>query len=220
LVERYQELEWIVKSAQPIDVAANRLPNHPRVRVIHVPDSGIYEAMNQAVRLASGEYLVFLGAGDELLGNKLPFLLRVLTDGPGLGSPLLFFAAQMESWRRVWCPDPSDFDQRMSSPHGAMLMKKSSVENVGGFDERYRIAGDYDLTSRILKASPSCMLWQSTEAISYCASGGISVRNFLEAFLEECLIRLRVWGHGHLTVGSDIERYLEKPFRLLLSRDK
>lgn len=37
---------------------------------ISEPDTGIYNAMNKAVRMATGDYCLFINAGDELYSNK------------------------------------------------------------------------------------------------------------------------------------------------------
>jgi len=219
LVDQEKDLEWIVKSAKPFDLFASGFPDHARIRVIHEHDLGIYEAMNQAVRYARGKYLLFLGAGDRLLEKHLPFLMGVLRNAREIDIPLIFFAAQMESWGRVWHPNPAEFEQRMSSPHGSMLMLREEVVAAGGYNQGYRIAGDYDLISRILKMHGASLLWQSPRDLSFCDGNGVSVRKFLEAYLEECLIRMRVWGKTQGEVGMDIEAYLQKPFQLLKARD-
>lgn len=48
-------------------------------RVISQPDSGIYDAMNQAIREAKGEWVVFMNAGDRFANNTI--LDRVTKSG-------------------------------------------------------------------------------------------------------------------------------------------
>src|SRR5665647_3030315 len=45
--------------------------NGVRVKCISEPDSGIYEAMNKGIKIACGEYLLFLNSGDFLLKDDV-----------------------------------------------------------------------------------------------------------------------------------------------------
>lgn len=58
---------WVVDGAST-DGTVNLLRerNDPRLHWISEPDSGIYDAMNKAVRLAQGQWMLFLGADDRL----------------------------------------------------------------------------------------------------------------------------------------------------------
>lgn len=68
LAQRYANFEVVIKDGGSSDGSLNALGAHcqdERIRVSVQGDNGIYDAMNQAVRLAQGEYLLFLNAGDS-----------------------------------------------------------------------------------------------------------------------------------------------------------
>ena len=53
-----------IKDGGSVDESLNLLPDDPRITVVRKKDSGIYDAMNQAVLEAQGEYVYFLNCGD------------------------------------------------------------------------------------------------------------------------------------------------------------
>lgn len=64
LLQTYGNFEIIVKDGFSTDSSVERLPADDRIRLVQKKDTGIYDAMNQAVQEATGDYLIFMNAGD------------------------------------------------------------------------------------------------------------------------------------------------------------
>lgn len=73
LSQNFQDYEYIIKDGKSKDatlsIINSMIEPNDRFRIISDPDCGIYDAMNQAVSLARGEYVIFLNAGDCLIEN-------------------------------------------------------------------------------------------------------------------------------------------------------
>ena len=71
LTQSYPHYEIIVKDGMSADGSVDRLPADKRIRIVRQKDRGIYDAMNQAIVLAQGDYLLFLNCGDYLYDEKV-----------------------------------------------------------------------------------------------------------------------------------------------------
>lgn len=69
--QSYGKFEIIVKDGMSTDGYVERLPEDERLRIIRQKDKGIYDAMNQAITLAEGDYVLFLNCGDYLYDEKV-----------------------------------------------------------------------------------------------------------------------------------------------------
>ena len=70
----YDNFEVVVKDGGSSDGSIERLGRQYHDERIHVhtaKDNGIYDAMNQAVKQAAGEYFLFLNAGDSFYDNQV-----------------------------------------------------------------------------------------------------------------------------------------------------
>ena len=129
-------------------------------------DRGIYHAWNKALLRAHGEWICFLGADDHFWDEhvlarmaeelvKLPPHIRVaygqimLLNG---GGERLYVIG--EPWGRL----KQRFLKSMCVPHPGMMHRRSLFELHGGFDESFRIAGDYELLLRELKTADAAFI--------------------------------------------------------------
>ena len=69
LSQTFQDFELVLKDGGSTDGSLEAVADllaDPRIRVITKKDTGIYDAMNQAVQEATGKYVYFLNCGDKL----------------------------------------------------------------------------------------------------------------------------------------------------------
>lgn len=88
LRQTYGQFEIIVKDGGSRDGSVEQLPKDPRIHFISRPDTGIYDAMNQAVEEATGDYLIFMNCGDKFYA---PDTLQSIADGIGADREPLYY---------------------------------------------------------------------------------------------------------------------------------
>ena len=88
LGQTYEHFEIIVKDGCSRDGSVKKLPNDPRIRVVTKKDTGIYDAMNQGIEEAQGDYLIFMNCGDWFYSTEA---LREIAEGIGEDREPLYY---------------------------------------------------------------------------------------------------------------------------------
>jgi glycosyltransferase involved in cell wall biosynthesis len=119
-------------------------------------NSGAAAARNAALRIASGDYLVFLDSDDEWLPGKLAAQLEYLEKHSEVAACATSHVYELRDGRRreVIVENPPDWSVRLQSGqpfHGAStpLVRRSVLESVGLQDEFLRVLEDWDWMLRI-----------------------------------------------------------------------
>lgn len=154
-------------------------------------DAGIYDAWNQALAHANGEYVAFLGADDawhtpstlreifNTVGHRQYDLITgrgVLRDRRGRG----------HEFGNPW--NYSKVARRMTICHPGALHRRELFERHGLFDIRYRISADYDF---LLRLPPGIRSLHVPYPLVDIADGGISRRRRLAMLGERYHIQAR-----------------------------
>ncbi len=154
------------------------------VKSVSQKDSGIYEAWNTGLKLATGNYICFIGADDYFHDNEsLSHLEEALSEekydlvtsmglflGPGnknhiIGKPWNFKSLQ----------------KRITICHPGLMHHRSLFSKYGEFDAILRIVGDYEFLLRLPESIKSKHVAIPTVCIR---DGGIS-RSRLSLMLSE-----------------------------------
>jgi glycosyltransferase involved in cell wall biosynthesis len=143
------------------------------MRWISERDSGIAEAMNKAIRLADGDYLLVLQAGDTFLNDcSLAEAVRYI-DGM---TDIISFAVQLIDGDHSVTADHNNLMRRFGLktplPHQGCFIKRKLFSRIGLYDESYRIVFDYDFELRALRAG--CSVKRFPVVITTMPKGGIS----------------------------------------------
>ncbi|MBW2937715.1 glycosyltransferase [Aureisphaera sp. CAU 1614] len=104
------------------------------------PDSGIYNAMNKGIKIAQGQYLLFLNSGDALTESNA---LGNFINHSQFHGDIIYGDYQFQEGHKVY-PDvlPTNYFMKTSLPHQSTFFKKSVFERMGFYDESYKIGAD------------------------------------------------------------------------------
>lgn len=155
------------------EVAAAAASTDPRIRLLPRPPGqrgGAAGARNLALREARGEFVCFLDADDLFLRAKLERQVAVLRQHPQ--------AAMVLGPTYWWHPDQPALDWvepvrlrgLLAPPYvldqvilmlradvpciNAVLVRRSAIEEVGGFEEQFRLYEDQTLWVKLMSAYP------------------------------------------------------------------
>ena len=140
-------------------VYEEKLRGHSSVRMVLVsePDKGIYDAMNKGLRIATGDVIGFVNAGDLLMTpdviNKVVRTFESSGADAVYGDIIMVDEKDIYRVHRTWLSgnyDRKNFRKGWMPPHVATFIKKSVYDRYGHFNTDLRIGADYEILLRFL----------------------------------------------------------------------
>jgi glycosyltransferase involved in cell wall biosynthesis len=171
--QAFESYEHLVKDGGSSDGSLERLPVGPRRRVHRSADTGIYDAMNQALAMARGEWLLFLNAGDAFVdGTVLEQIARAVR---AAGEAELVYSDYYSAERGAAIESPprlTDFFlYRTMLCHQSCFFRSSAYRRLGGFDTGLRVAADFDFLVRAVKQGGVVARHAPVVATTYMGGG-------------------------------------------------
>ena len=189
-------VESIIVTPSPSDSLRNSFPSSTFVAD---PKTGVYFAMNEGLRIATGFYVWFLNAGDESLLDDVSIqymledLRKRLIRCSVQNFPLVLFGFGYSPFADAFCLRIlfkfSLFTLGMPVSHQNILFARS-LHNP--FSNQYRYSSDYEILSNFVIKSRSRILFASSRPIAKLVAGGISDINRLTVFQERYAILMRL----------------------------
>jgi glycosyltransferase involved in cell wall biosynthesis len=182
----YDFIESVVINGGSDDASKEYLSSH-HGKVINEKDEGIADAFNKGIKYSSGDAIMFLNSGDEIIeaaylkeaeellkkNNTVDFIHSnlVVTDQTGL-----------ELYMK---PPFCNLGRGLPYLHPTMIVRKSVFEQIGFFNKNYKIAMDFDFVVRLVKKGYNGFYLKDNYVVKMEGTG-LSVEREFEAIKECC----------------------------------
>ena len=155
--------------------------------IISEPDAGIYDAMNKGIAAARGEWLLFLGADDRLVGDMI--LSEVLnwlkkTEAGVAAGETAYDDGRIYKLRSRVNPLARNFVH-----HQSAFFRRSLFEENGNFDTSLSVMADYEFNVRLWKNR--VRFKPLPLRVAACGAGGVSDSGHWRGYREEIAVRHR-----------------------------
>lgn len=182
--QTYENIEHIVVDGASKDGSLEIIKEYANrgwIKYISEPDSGIYDAMNKGIRMATGKYISFLNSDDYYHDTKgVDSVVNSLedTEADYLYADTRSIDNRNDSPVGIWTGNIHLIPFGIHYCHQSMFVKLTVIRELGGFDTNYKVSADSDLMIKIYAIGkkhvylPRCI-------VSY-RSGGLSVQNSLQ----------------------------------------
>lgn len=147
---------------------------------------GIYPAMNGGLELATGEFTYFANAGDELFAGDVFLRTRELISefDWAFGPIEIVSSCGSRVFSPVWdyaVEAKSGFSRGYFPAHQGTFARTELLQELGGFDESYGVAGDYAMALKLSQVSEPVVL---PYVVATFYEGGISTHAWSQSALE------------------------------------
>lgn len=168
----YPNVEHIIVDGGSTDGTLELLKKYPHLRVVSEPDQGLYDALNKAVRLSTGDIIGHLNCDDLYQARIFGEVVRMFETSPDIdavcGGVEVFertddgASRNIAEYRR-----PQDLELSVRSVTlgpaitNARFFRRGTLEQVGPYNTRFRIAADREFLLRAALAGTKSAAMQT-----------------------------------------------------------
>lgn len=180
--QSYSNIEHILIDGASTDLSFEIAKSFSHLaQMVSEPDRGIYDAMNKGLALATGDVVVFLNADDFFVSNDaIASAVEIIAseDLDVLSGNVAYFRPGKPS-KVVRLYDSSHFNNTklengLMPAHPGLFVRRQLLQEAGGFNASYRVAGDFELMAKMLTNNPELRLKHFPRVLVKMQLGGAS----------------------------------------------
>jgi glycosyltransferase involved in cell wall biosynthesis len=197
LQQTYRNIEYIIIDGASTDGTIDIINKYQNQisHLISEPDKGIYDAMNKGLKLAKGDYVLFMNSGDEIYEKDT--VQNVFNSFPN--ADIYYGETEMlneqlisEGRRRHKSPEIltlKSFKYGMSVSHQAIYIKRSLTKL---YSPEYKLSSDIDWILSSIHQSNKIV--NTKQYVAKYLMGGMSKKRHRESLLERYRIFRKYYG--------------------------
>lgn len=168
--QRYPRIEHLIIDGMSSDATLSLVRQYVErnvqtqhtIRILSEPDKGLYDAMNKALALCEGDYIVFLNAGDKLHAEDTleQMVEKIEWEPRGVNPAVVYGETDLVDdegtflrHRRLETPEvltSRSFLQGMLVCHQSFYVRTDLARQLK-YNTRYRYSADFDWCIRVMK---------------------------------------------------------------------
>lgn len=192
LYQSYKNYEYIIVDGKSTDNTVNIIKKYEplfngKLKYISEKDSGLYDAMNKGIKIASGDIIGIINADDILANNNIfNTVINSFKDNVDyIYSDILYCNDNFSKVIRKFKSGEMNSDL-VCIAHPTLYLRKSVFNSIGYYNQSYKISADYDFMLRLYKKKFN-YIYLKNKYLVLMRIGGVSsngIKGYLKNFKD------------------------------------
>ena len=185
--QTYQNLELIIVDGYSKDKSLKIIKDYSdkiKTKILQTKIPGVFPSINLGLQNVSGD-IIFILHADNFLDNEKIFE-NIIHEFSVLKLDILFTSISMiekftnKNIRNYKAENFKNWMIRIGHmpPHSGCFMKKEIINQIGYYDENFKVASDFDYIVRIINSKKKFNIKYSNQVSTKVLAGGISNTGF------------------------------------------
>lgn len=173
LLQQQKNFEFVVVDGESNDGSIELIENYKSCfdKIVVEKDNGIYHAMNKAIKLVTGKFVLFLNSGDTLVDNQVLFNLTSTLSNTK--ADIVYCRPNLINDKGERLEDGTpvvlSFDYFLLSTlnHQSTFIRRELFTKLGSYDLKYRYVADFEFWIRAFLNDKNCFEYNPTIISNY-----------------------------------------------------